>query len=240
MPIEVVADDVALARRAADRIAHAVTGIDAPQVGLPTGDTPRRAYGELARRVAAGSVDFTTATFWAVDEFCAAARDAPGTNACYYARHLRLGQRALRCPDAAAADPAAEIAAHASAIRRAGGLDLCVLGVGRNGHVAFNEPGSAADTGARVVDLQPATREAHAAPFGGIARVPAAGMTLGVADLLAARALLVIASGEAKAAVVAPAIEGVPGADVPASWLRDHPRVEWLLDAAAASGLRTR
>ena len=74
--------------------------------------------------------------------------------------------------------PQQHIAAFADAIRRAGGIDLCVLGVGRNGHIAFNEPGSESDSAARVVQLEAASREAHAASFGGIERVPERGMTL--------------------------------------------------------------
>ncbi len=135
--------------------------------------------------------------------------------------------------------PDAEIRSFADAIRRAGGLDLCVLGIGVNGHIAFNEPGSAVDSRARAVELEPASRAAHAASFGSLDRVPSTGMTLGVADLLESRRILVIAEGEKKASIVREAIRGPEGPEVPATWLRRHPDVTWLLDAAAAAQLES-
>jgi glucosamine-6-phosphate deaminase len=146
--------------------------------------------------------------------------------------------RALHCPNPGAADPDEHIRAFADAIGRAGGLDLCVLGIGVNGHIAFNEPGSGADSRARAVDLAPASRQAHAASFGSLARVPARGMTLGVADLLAARSILMMAQGAGKAAILREAIEGPMTSAVPASWLQAHGDVKWLLDEAAAAALR--
>ncbi|MEX0749225.1 MAG: 6-phosphogluconolactonase, partial [Dehalococcoidia bacterium] len=111
---------------------------------------------------------------------------------------------------------------------------------GTNGHVAFNEPGSTRDSHARTVDLAPASREVHAATFGSIDAVPDRGMTLGMSDLLAARAVLVLASGAHKAAIVRDAIEGPETEDVPASLLRSHADLTWVLDEAATSQLSRR
>jgi glucosamine-6-phosphate deaminase len=166
-------------------------------------------------------------------------RTAPGTNAAFFARHLPLRLRALAVPDSSSADPHSEIARFVTAIRDAGGLDLCVLGVGTNGHIAFNEPGSALDSRARVVELTEESRRAHAADFRSLDAVPHRGMTLGVADILESRAILVLAQGAAKAPVVARAIDDPPSADVPASWLQTHTDVTWLLDEAAASEVQS-
>ncbi len=238
MRIEIVAGDDALALRAADVICHAVRAKPAAMLGLPTGRTPISTYADLNRRVSAGQADFSQAAIYAIDEFAGAGPAVPGTNAAFYAPHLNLGQRALHCPDSAAHDPETHIRAFADAIRHAGGLDLCVLGIGVNGHVAFNEPGSGRDSRARVVDLTEASREAHAAGFGSLEAVPARGMTLGVADLLEARSIVVLATGALKATIVRDAIEAAETPAVPASWLRSHADLTWLLDEAAASALR--
>lgn len=240
MRIEIAADTASLAIAAADALCDAVRTQPDAAIGLPTGNTPVAAYAELQRREAAGDARFAEATAWAVDEFADATLATPGTNSVFYREHLCIALHALRVPDPGAPDPDAHIAAFADALHRAGGLDLCVLGIGRNGHIAFNEPGSAADAPARVVALTEVSRQAHAATFGGIERVPHRGMTLGVADILAARRILVLAHGAHKATIVAAAIEGTQTADVPASWLQHHADVTWLLDPDAASGLTRR
>ncbi len=238
MRIDAVPDEEAVAREAAAIIVDAVRAKPGALLGLPTGDTPLRTYAELVRREAAGEADFSGAIAYAVDEFAGATRATPGTNSVFFREHVRLRFRALHCPNHAAADPDEHIRAFADAIRRAGGLDLCVLGIGVNGHIAFNEPGSARDSHARTVGLTDASRRAHADAFGALDRVPARGMTLGVADLLESRLILVIAQGAHKAAIVREALEGPETAAVPASWLRSHPNVTWLLDEAAAALLR--
>jgi glucosamine-6-phosphate deaminase len=195
MLLEVLPDSAAVAHRAADVIAGVVAEKPDAHLGLPTGNTPLATYAELARRVAAGTADLSRAIIYAIDEFVGSARTTPGTNSAFYRAHVQLRQRALHCPNPSARGPQEHIAAFTDAIRRSGGLDLCVLGIGVNGHIAFNEPGSALNSRARVVELAP---------------------------------------------VVARAIEDAPGPEVPASWLQLHAAVSWLLDADAASALRSR
>ncbi len=237
MRIEIVPDDATLASRAADAICEAVRQKPDAALGLPTGHTPILTYRELQLRQDAGEISFARATAWAIDEFADATRTTPGTNTVFYREHLRLNLGALHVPNPGAAGPTEHIRAFADALRRAGGLDLCVLGIGRNGHVAFNEPGSPVDAPARVVNLKAVSRAAHAATFGSLGRVPHRGMTLGMADILEARKILVLAHGAHKATVVAAAIEGPQTADIPASWLQVHDDVTWIIDDAAASAL---
>ncbi len=234
MQIRIARNEAALASEAADVICGSVRAKPDAVLGLPTGNTPIATYAELGRRAAAGEIDFARARVYAIDEFADATRATPGTNSVFCRQHLRMPLGALHIPNPSAQNPDEHIRAFAEAIRRAGGFDLCILGVGANGHIAFNEPGAARDSHARTVDLQPASREPHAAAFGSLDAVPRRGMTLGVADLLEARAILVLASGEAKAPVVRAAIEGPMTADVPTSWLQSHRHVTWLLDEAAA------
>jgi glucosamine-6-phosphate deaminase len=232
--IETLRDAAAVSTCAADILCAATSLNAACWLGLPTGATPIPLYMELARRSASGGCRLEEVTACAIDEFCAPAASR-GTNAAFYRDHLRFPLGSFRCPDAAAPSPQSEIEMLAGMIRARGGLDLCVLGVGRNGHIAFNEPGSPADASARVVDLAADTRAAHRAAFDG--PVPMRGMTLGVSDLLASQAILVLATGARKAHIVKRAIAGPQTADVPATWLQHHADVTWLLDVAAASSL---
>jgi glucosamine-6-phosphate deaminase len=237
MAIEIVADEAALALRACDVMCDLAARKPDAVFGLPTGATPVPAYFELTRRSDAAQCDLRRAVMFAVDEFLGAQRTTAGTNSAFFKQHLRVPVRALHVPNPAAEDPDEHIAAFAGAVRRSGGFDLCILGVGVNGHVAFNEPGSERDSRARVVELTEETRRAHIPTFGSLDAVPRRGLTLGIADLMDSRAMLVLAAGEHKASAVACAIEGEQSAEVPASWLRDHPQVTWLLDEAAAGSL---
>ena len=236
MRIEIVPDATALATAAADVICDAVRAKPGAVLGLPTGKTPRATYAELERRVWSGKAKFRETSAFALDEFAGIPWATPGTNSMFFRERLRV-PLPLHLPDPAAPNLDAEIKDFAAKVRAAGGFDLCVLGIGINGHIAFNEPPSDRDSPARIVDLAPATREAHAKEFGGIERVPDRGMTLGIADILASRHLLVLASGAEKANIVARAIDGEPTGDIPASWLQLHPSVRWLLDEQAASKL---
>lgn len=241
MAIEVLADTAAVAIRAADLICAAVAARPRSSLGLPTGGTPVPLYEELNRRAADHTCDLSAAIGYAIDEFCTAeqtsAAPQPGTNAHFYRDHIRFRTRALHCPNPSAAEPDLHIRAYAEAIRRGGGLDLCVLGIGETGHIAFNEPGSARDSSARVIELTATSRKAHAGSFGGIERVPTHAMTLGIADIFESRAILVLATGARKQHIVHNALEGPITPEVPASWLRSHPNVAWLLDTAAVNGL---
>lgn len=239
MLVRTLPDGHAVALAAADAIAIVVRDKPDAALALPTGNTPVATYAELQRRVDASALDLSRTTVWAVDEFAGVTRSTPGTNSTFYRTHLRVPLHALHIPNPSAQDPEEHIAAFADAIRRSGGLDLCVLGVGTNGHIAFNEPPSAVGAPARVVTLAPSSREAHAEAFGGLEHVPTRAMTLGVDDLLAARRILALATGAHKAAIVRRAIEDPATADVPVSWLQRHPDCTWLLSAQAASELRT-
>jgi glucosamine-6-phosphate deaminase len=238
MRIRIAPDATSHASEAADAVCEHVRRMPGASIALPTGSTPIRMYAELNRRAATRAVDMSGMTVWAIDEFAGVSRATRGTNSVFYREHVRFHPRSLHVPNPAAEEPDEHIRAFAGAIERAGGLDLCVLGIGVNGHIAFNEPGSAPHSGARVVELHEESRRAHAEAFGGIERVPERGMTLGVADLLSAHFILVLATGERKADIVRRAIEEPARTEVPASWLQGHGDVTWLLDASAAADLR--
>jgi glucosamine-6-phosphate deaminase len=223
------------ARRAADRLAACLERDAHAVVLLPAGRTPIALYDELARRAAAGALDPSGARFAQLDELVGVAPSDPRSFHAFL--RLLLLDRIPRPPgadlllDGAAADPAAEIARHARALRELGGASLALLGLGANGHVAFNEPGSPRDAAARVVTLAAETSRALAADFP--EGVPRRGITLGLAELAAAREVCLVVTGASKAAVLAALLEGPPSPALPASLLLDHPRLEIVADAAA-------
>ena len=240
MRVEIVSTPEEFARRAADVVCATVRVKPAAALGLPSGRTPLGLYAELARRVRSDEADFQEATAFAIDELYGVPPDHPSTNAAYFRRELtdRVALRALLVMDSEAADPGAECGRFCRLIDDAGGLDLVVLGIGRNGHLAFNEPRSAFDSRARKVALDRASREPYVAHFGSLESTPTSGLTLGIADLLAARRALLLASGAEKADAIAQALEGPATEVVPASALQQHPDLVVVLDGEAAARLR--
>ena len=136
-------------------------------------------------------------------------------------------------------DALQSVRAHERRIEQAGGLDVIILGLGQNGHLGFNEPGSAEESGARMLDLQPISIEANRKWFGGD-YAPAKGATVGLKTILAARHVIVLAYGSHKTSAVAAMVEGKRGAQCPASFLQGHRDTHLFLDQAAAAGLHQR
>jgi len=200
---------------------------------LPTGATPLG----LFRALAASGADFGRARFATLDEYCGIAPDDRRRLLSWLRRALfdPLGVDADRViafrPDA---DPAAEARRVEDEIVRGGGIDLAVVGLGPNGHLGFNEPGSAFDSPARRVVLTPDSIRSNAAYWGSEADVPREGLTLGLGTLGAARRLAMVVSGEAKRGILARALEAPVGEAVPATLLRLHPDAVVLADRAAA------
>jgi len=133
-------------------------------------------------------------------------------------------------------DAQASVLQHEARIHRAGELDVIVLGLGQNGHLGFNEPGSEENSGARVLDLQPISIQANRKWFGGD-YAPSRGVTVGLGTILAARHVLIMAYGPHKAAAVKAMLEGPRGPQCPASFLQTHQNTHLFLDEAAAAGL---
>ena len=228
-----------VASRAADRVQAVLAAEPEAAVVLPAGATPLPLYAELVRRARAGTLDLSRAHLFQLDELAGVGpADPRGFHALLRARLLDLVPRLPgrdHLLDGAAADPGREIVRHARELAEQGGARLAVLGLGRNGHVAFNEPGSTRADGARVVELAPPTRAALAGAFG--AGAPRRGLTLGLAELLAARELLLLVTGSAKAASLAALLATAEGAAEhslpPAALLREHPRLSVIADREA-------
>ena len=211
-------------------------------LGLATGRTMERVYALLGNLHAGGTLGFAGATTFNLDEYLGLGADDPNSYRAYMRAHLfsRVDLRPDRTflPDGLAADLQAEAARYEALIREAGGIDLQLLGIGETGHIGFNEPGSSLASRTRDKTLTPRTRAQNSAMFGGDPEaVPARAMTMGVGTILEARELVLVATGAAKADILARAVEGPLTASVTASAIQLHPRCTVITDEAAAARL---
>ena len=237
--VTVFDNERALARTLAGQIASMLEEKPSLVIGLPTGRTPIRLYGELVKLHEAGRADFSRATTFNLDEFLGIAADDPGSYHTYMRRHLfsrvNLQPDRISVLDGMAADPEAECRRYEDAILAAGGVDLQVLGIGTNGHIGFNEPARELAARTHRTRLKMSTRRSNAALFGGdVERVPREALSMGMATILRARRIVLIATGKSKARCVERALNGPITTKLPASFLQLHRDVEWMLDRAAS------
>lgn len=238
-------DDIAvlLADRIARTIAAAVSERGRCVLGLATGSTPLGIYRELIRRHRAGEVDFSRVVTFNLDEYYPMKPDSLHSYRRFMEenlfRYVNLPPEHVHVPDGTVhrSELEASCDAYERAIRAAGGIDFQILGIGRTGHIGFNEPGSPPESRTRLVTLDTITRRDAASEFFGEANVPTEAITMGVASIMDAREVALIATGEHKAEIVRRAVEEAPAADVTASCLQRHPAATVWLDRAAAGRL---
>lgn len=230
------------ARLAADAIEQLLTRKPDAVLGLATGSTPLPTYDELVRRRQAGRISFARARGFTLDEYIGLPAEHPQRYRNVIEQELvgrvDFGPDAVTGPDGLAEDLQAAAAAYERAIAEAGGVDLQILGIGTNGHIAFNEPGSSLASRTRVQPLAPQTRSDNARFFDGdVEAVPRLCFTQGLGTIMEARHLVLIATGEGKAPAVRQLVEGAVSAMWPATIMQHHPHATVLLDEAAASRL---
>jgi len=209
---------------------------------LPTGRTPLGVYAELARLHRDEGLSLANVTSFNLDEFLGLPPEHPQSFRRYMREHLfahvGLAPTHTWIPSSDVAP--AQIEAHCRAYEReiagAGGLDFALLGIGRNGHIGFNEPGAARESRTREVRLHEVTRSNAAKAFGGLEHVPQRAITMGVATILSARRIRVLAFGADKREIVRRTLEEPVGPDVPATYLRGHPDVRLFADEPALGG----
>ena len=238
----VVLDDAAaVAADVANRIVAELLSRPSTVLGLATGETMRPVYGELVAAYRAGRVSFAGSTSFNLDDYVGVPPQHPASFPRFMNETLFEEVDADRArtfmPDGNAFDLAREAAAYEAAIAAAGGIDLQLLGIGSNGHIAFNEPGSDFTSRTRQVALAASTQEANQGPFAGSETVPEFGITMGIGTILEARRIILIATGAGKAAAVARAVKGPLDPACPASILRTHRAAIMICDRAAAAGL---
>ncbi len=211
-------------------------------LGLPTGRTPIPLYRELVRLHQGGRADFSRATTFNLDEFIGLDSRNPRSYRVFMQRHLfdhvDVAPRRIHFLNGAARDVARECDRYERAIRRAGGIELQILGLGMNGHIGFNEPARALVARTHATRLTPGTRRANAALFGGrVSAVPREALSMGMATILQAERIVLVATGASKARCVERMINGPVTPRLPASFLQLHRNAAVWVDRAAAGNL---
>ena len=239
MQVHIYKDTQAIGTAAASMFAARVIENPHAVLGLATGSTPIPTYAKMAELYACGAVDYSGVTTYNLDEYVGLGHDHPQSY--YYFmmenlfRHINVPVENIHVLSGTAADPAAECAAYEKAIDAAGGIDLQILGIGRNGHIAFNEPDDSFAPATHVVNLTQSTIEANTRFFSSSDEVPRQALTMGIGSIMKARAIVLIATGADKAEAVRALVNGPVSPACPASILQLHPNATIMLDKAAAS-----
>jgi len=240
MQIHVFDDAATLGHEAALIVSAALQANPHLKLGLPTGSTPLGMYAELARLHREEGLSFAKALAFNLDEYVGLTPSSPQSYSFFMEdnlfRHIDLPAENRHIPTGISDDPEAEAARYDALLAANAPLDLLILGIGTNGHVGFNEPGSPWDSPCRVVALSEETIVANARFFTGEGEtVPSQAITMGMAAILNAKQILLLATGSSKAQCIDAALKGEPTVEVPASALQNHPNLIVLLDKAAAS-----
>jgi glucosamine-6-phosphate deaminase len=241
MIIHLLPDADRLGLLAARQIEVALLATPSPRLGVATGSSPEPVYRALSERARAGTFRVERLQAFALDEYVGL---TPGHEEGYrrvlergFAEPVGLIEDRLHVPDGAADDPAAAAEEYERDIALAGGIDVQILGIGRNGHIGFNEPGSDFRSLTRVVELTESTRTANARFFGSIDEVPSRSISQGLGTIMRSRAAILIASGADKAAPLAAALCGPVTTTMPASILQRHSSLTVCADSEAARAL---
>ncbi|MDI6643059.1 MAG: glucosamine-6-phosphate deaminase [Candidatus Hodarchaeaceae archaeon] len=243
MPIKVfVAKDYdEMSKRAAKLIADSIKNKPNIILGLATGGTPVGCYKELIRMHKEEGLDFSKVVSFNLDEYVGLPSTHPQSYRYFMDenlfRHVNIKMENTHVPDGLSDNPEKTCKEFEEAIKRAGGIDLQLLGIGSNGHIAFNEPGSPFNSRTRVVSLSEQTIKDNARFFKSIDEVPRQAISMGIETIMEAREIVLLASGEGKADAVAKSLEGPITTEVPASVLQKHPNCTFILDEASASKL---
>jgi glucosamine-6-phosphate deaminase len=230
------------ARIVADVVGRVLTTVASPVIGVATGSSPLGAYHLLIERCRQGDVSFAAADVVLLDEYLGLPAEHPEAYRTFIRReltdHVDLDPARLHGPDVGCTDVPALCARYEALVARLGGVDLQLLGIGADGHIGFNEPGSSLGSRTRLKTLTAETRHDNARFFGSLDEVPYHVITQGLATIGEARHLLLVATGSAKARPVARAVDGPLTAMCPASVLPLHPHATVVVDEAAAADLQ--
>ncbi|WP_412068384.1 glucosamine-6-phosphate deaminase [Rubrivirga sp. IMCC43871] len=247
VPVLIFDDSTGLARQAARQIGTLIEAKraagDTAVLGLPTGSTPIGVYQELIRMHREEGLDFSNVITFNIDEYYPMAPDSIQSYHRFmeenFFQHVNVPRENIHIPRGDL--PADEVEAHAAEyerrIQKMGGIDLLLLGIGRSGHIGFNEPGSTPDDRSRLIVLDEITRKDAASDFFEEKYVPREAITMGVGTILDAREIILIATGEHKAPIVRQAVEEEPSSQVSATYLQLHNNATFYVDRAAAGEL---
>ena len=242
MEVIIQPNEAAAASLVARIVAHDLRVNPHLVLGLATGKTMENVYRQLVRLHGEEKLDFSLCSTFNLDEYVGLFPSDPNSYRHYMEhllfQHVNVDLRNTHLPNGLAADLDDECRRYEALIQRFGGIDLQLLGIGKAGHIGFNEPLSALRSRTRVKALTPTTIKQNAEFFGGEDKVPRRAITMGVGTIIEARRCLLLASGEAKAGVIAQAVEGPITSMVTATALQLHPRCTVVVDEGAASQLK--
>ena len=240
--ILIASDQEDAARCTADLMQETLREKPAGVLGLATGSTPIGVYRLLVNRHRAGHLDFSDVTTFNLDEYIGLGPEHDQSYRYFMQQqlfdHVNVVRERTHVPNGLAANIPEHVRDYEERIRQAGGIDLQLLGIGNNGHIAFNEPGSAIDSRTRQVDLTEDTIEANSRFFNSAAEVPRHAITMGIGTILESRRIILMATGKAKAKAIRVAIEEPSDPGNPASLLQGHSNLTFVLDPESASELK--
>jgi glucosamine-6-phosphate deaminase len=244
MEVIVLPDAEAVGKEAARMIADLIRRKPNAVLGLATGSTPEPCYAELVRMHKEEGLDFSQVITFNLDEYYPIDPRHEQSYRYYMDtklfNHININKANTHVPYGLAPDPDEHCRWYEEQIKRVGGIDLQILGIGHNGHIAFNEPGSSFASRTRLIVLTAETIKANSRFFEREEDVPRYALTMGIGTILEAKKIVLLATGEGKADAVAAAIEGPITTMCPASALQLHPDVTFILDEGAASKLKRR
>jgi glucosamine-6-phosphate deaminase len=242
MEVIIQPTDESAAALVARVVAHDLRSNPHLVLGLATGKTMERVYRQLVRCHHEQKLDFSLCSTFNLDEYVGLFPSDPNSYRHYMDEHLfrrvNIDARNTHLPNGLASNLDEECRRYEALIQRFGGIDLQLLGIGKAGHIGFNEPLSALRSRTRVKALTPTTLKQNAGAFGGEEKVPRRAITMGVGTIIEARRCLLLATGSSKADVLAQAVEGPITSMVTATALQLHPRCTVVVDEEAAANLR--
>jgi len=230
-----------MSREAACIVARQILAKEDSILGFPTGDTPMGMYEELVCMYNQGLIDFSKVITFNLDEYYGLPRDHPGSYHRYMREklfdHVDIQEGNIHIPDGVAKDIEEQCKRYEEEIYRYGGIDLQILGIGHNGHIGFNEPGSDWGMITGLVKLSEETKRGAARHFKDPAEVPTQGITMGIKTIMKARKILLLASGKRKEKATTKALQGPVTKKIPASILQLHPMITVIVDKEAGKSV---
>lgn len=214
-----------------------INRIDQPVLGLATGSTPEGMYKRLVEKYKQGEVSFQNVKSFNLDEYVGLEKTNPNSYSYFMKQHLfdhvDISLENTRVPNGTAKDLQQECEAHEAAIAACGGIDVQLLGIGPNGHIGFNEPGTPFTSKTQVVDLDPSTIEANSRFFNSIEDVPKQAISMGIETIMNSKEILLLISGANKAEALQKLLTSDVTEEIPATVLKTHPHVTVIADEAA-------
>lgn len=242
MNIQVVKDYQEMSDKAAKYIAEKVRRFAGIKLGLATGGTPEGTYQNLIQDYQVNATSYQNVTTFNLDEYIGLSGDHPNSYRFYmndqFFNHIDIDKNNTHVPKGDSGDSEKECERYEKLLADHGGIDLQILGIGKNGHIAFNEPGTSFQSKTHVVPLTASTREANARYFNSFDEVPAHAITMGIGTIMKSKEILLLISGEAKKDAFSRLMHGEVDESFPASILLQHPNVTIIADEAAASKLK--